>query len=175
LLPTQVNAQYNNQLASSSSLTHGRHKSKRYKPRYGRDVDFILANLTEGVKQEFEKAWDISVRGASTAEGLVLIYRKPDRSLLAVAQGRTSESRRVSFKWTSSVIAIVHTHPNRDSPRPSDHDVELSNRFQIPVFTITNRGMFVYDPSTGKISRVMNSLTWLPSKRSADWQVAANC
>lgn len=174
LLATGVNAQSSGQLVARTSLVNGKPESKSCKPDYGKEIDFILANMTEEVKREFEKAWDICIGGASSVEGLVLLYRMPDGSLLAIAQGRTNESRRVSFKWTSSVIAIVHTHPNLNSPRPSEEDVEVSKRLRVPVFTITSRGMFVYDPVAKKISRVMKYLTWLPSRRSADLRIAVN-
>jgi hypothetical protein len=129
--------------------------------------------MTEEVKKEFEKAWNISLAGTSPIEGLVLLYRMPDGSLLAKAQDITNESRKVSFKWTHSIFAIVHTHPNSKNSHPSSDDIWLSDRFRVPVFTITCRGMFAYDPSTRKTSRVMKHLTWLPTKRSTGLQVAA--
>jgi hypothetical protein len=153
---------------------NGEREATSHKQRYGSVVAFILANMTEEVKTEFEKAWNISFGGASPVEGLVLLYRRPDGSLLAKAQDITNESRKVSFKWTPSILAVVHTHPNTESPHPSRDDVWLSDRFRVPVFTITIRGMFAYDPATRKISRVMKNLTWLPHKRSAGLHVAAN-
>ncbi|HEX5733037.1 MAG TPA: hypothetical protein VF131_09405 [Blastocatellia bacterium] len=169
----QVEAQDCGQLAAISSFTNGKREAMGHQPSYGRAIDFILANMTEQVRKEFEKAWDTSGAGTSAVEGLVLLYRLPDGSLLAKVQDTTNESRKVSFKWTPSIIAVVHTHSNMGEARPLGDDLVVSNRFQIPVFTITNRGMFVYDPATKKISRVMKNLTWLSPTRPADSQLSA--
>lgn len=167
----QARAQSGSQLAA---IANGRRDAASHKPDHGKVIDFILANMTEEVRREFKKAWLIASAGTSKSEGLVLLYRMPDGSLMAIAQHRTNERRKVTFKWIPSIIAIVHTHPNSDSPHPSDKDLELSDRFRIPVFTITSRGMFVYDPAARKISRVMKKLTWLPSTRSADPHITAS-
>ena len=63
------------------------------------------------------------------------------------------------------MIAVVHTHPNGVDPKPAGHDLRLADRFGVPVFTITQRGMYVYDPELKKTSMVQDGLDWLDSSR----------
>jgi hypothetical protein len=50
------------------------------------------------------------------------------------------------FAGIPATVGIVHTHPNSSSAKPQDEDIIVANKFRVPIFTITNRGMFVYDP-----------------------------
>jgi len=77
-------------------------------------------------------------------------------------------------KTASNIIAVVHTHPNGVDPKPAGDDLRLADRFGVPVFTITQRGMYVYDPDTKKVSLVKAGLEWLESaKWSYDRPVVA--
>jgi hypothetical protein len=120
-----------------------------------------LMSIDEEVRKEFEKAWRVSTCGTKNVEGLVLLYRMRDGSIAARSQGNSNEYKRFSFAWSPTIIAVVHTHPNSEAPAPHGADLDLANRFQIPVFTITSRGMFGYDPATRKITRIQNNLDWL--------------
>ena len=170
LSPSHASAVSCAQVGTVSSHTTAKDDTTR-RPSYGEAIDFILANITQEVRKEFKTAWEISKTGTSTAEGLALLYRAPDGSLFAKAQIPTNENRRVSFKWAAGIVAIVHTHPNSHAAEPSAVDLELSDRFQVPIFTITNRGMFAYNPYTRRISRVVKNVRWLPSKRSRPLRV----
>lgn len=175
LLPfAEAKGQNSNQLASICSYINGSFgmESRRLtatskaptSPSYGKTIDSILGGMNQEVKKAFKKAWKISAAGTSSVEGLVLIFRKPDGSLQARVQNSTNEMRQVSFRWIPNILAVVHTHPNNVNPAPGGKDLLVADRFQIPVFTITDRGMFVYDPATGKIIRVMPGFSWLPDK-----------
>lgn len=67
---------------------------------------------------------------------------------------------------------MVHTHPNRCNARPSAHDRALGDRFQVAILTLTNRGMFMYDPATKKITLIKDGLKWLHTRNCDSRQVA---
>ena len=73
--------------------------------------------------------------------------------------------KRFTFGWTDDIIAVVHTHPNGYDPKPTGKDLLLADRFRIPIFTLTQRGMYVYDPETRKISVVQDGLDWLAASK----------
>ena len=124
-------------------------------------LSFDLSRIDRNAIKEFKRAWHCSEAGASNVEGLVLIYRKPDGSYLAVSQGCYYDDRRFVFPWRSHIIAIVHTHRNKDDRRPSPQDKRVADRFQVPIFTITNGGMYLYDPEARKTTQITDSLDWL--------------
>ena len=123
-------------------------------------INFILSKMDEGIRQAFQKAWQISGGGIADVEGVVLLYRQRDGSLRATPLGRTNERLQSTFQWNYAILAIVHTHPNHHDPRPGGEDSRIADRFDVPVFTITSRGMFVYNPRTRKIAKVFNGMEW---------------
>ncbi|HEX5733595.1 MAG TPA: hypothetical protein VF131_12240 [Blastocatellia bacterium] len=119
------------------------------------------ARVDGQVIKEFEKAWAVSSAGTSNQEGVVLIFRMFDGSYRAQSQGNTNQHKKFTFKFTPNAVAIVHTHPNGIDPRPSSEDAELSDKLGVPVFTITTRGMFMYNPKTKQTTKVMEGMDWL--------------
>jgi hypothetical protein len=137
---------------------------------------FELARIGARVVKEFQRAWTISNNGTSGKEGLVLLFQGFDGGYLARVQRKTNELRQVTFTWVPNAIAVVHTHPNRNDPRPSTNDMELADRLKVPMITITLHGMFVYDPATKQTTRVFDGLDWLDSSnwaRKAGWKMPA--
>src|SRR5436190_13638261 len=88
-----------------------------------------------------------------------------DGTFSARDMGATNEYKQFTFPWHPATIAIVHTHPNKSDPQPCGVDLAAADKYRVPIFTITSRGMFVYDPDTKKISKVMNNLDWLDQSR----------
>jgi hypothetical protein len=76
-------------------------------------------------------------------------------------QPRTNEYKKCTFKWNAAAIAIVHTHPNGSDPKPAEQDRQVADKYDVPNFTLTLSGMYVYDPATKKTSKVLNGLDWL--------------
>jgi hypothetical protein len=125
----------------------------------------LLSRVDEDLINHFKKAWAISKAGFDTCEGVVIIFLTKDGRYVGRSPGVTNEFEQASFKWDPATIAIVHTHPNLISARPSGIDEAAAERLGIPIFTITNRGMYVYNPTTRKTTRVMDDMDWLePSK-----------
>jgi hypothetical protein len=138
-------------------------------------IDFILSAISDQTRAEFKKAWWAAGGGARQIESVVLLYRGRNRTLIAAPEGCTNQRLSFSFKWSPNIIAVVHTHPNSASPEPQRNDLEIADKYRVPVFTITNRGMFVYDPATKKTTKVFGGLAWLePSVQLESTPVTAN-
>jgi hypothetical protein len=117
------------------------------------------------VIHEFDRAWQAAGQGKANTERAILVFRKLDGSLVAEGQGYTNEFDSSSFKWNPAAIAIVHTHRNYDGAEPSPADKEVAARLAVPIFTITSRGMYAYDPERRQVLKVQDGLDWLdPSK-----------
>jgi len=124
-------------------------------------ADYAISTFDNGIVQAFAKAWQRSGNGASALEGVVLILRMADGGYSGREMGATNEHKRFTFRWHPATIAIVHTHPSDSDPRPHDEDIVAADKYGVPIFTITTRGMYVYDPNTKKTSIVMKNLDWL--------------
>ena len=141
----------------------------------GEKVAQILAGVDEDVVNQFRKAWSDSRLGNNRPEAVVLIYRLADGRYRGEFQGVTNEYGQSTFKWDRSAVAIVHSHPQCFSPEPTAQDQRVAEKLGVPIFTITAKGMYVYDPATRKISLVHEYLDWLdPSKWKAGsfWRAA---
>jgi hypothetical protein len=125
------------------------------------NTEFILTAIDESAVTQFKNAWRSVNSGFDKFEAVVLLYRKIDGSLGSTLLPLTYQIERFVFRWNGAIIGIVHTHPNCDDFRPSHDDLKLSRRFNVPIFTITSRGMYMYDPEKKKISRVQEGLDWL--------------
>ena len=128
---------------------------------------FELSRVTTDVVKEFEKAWTISNNGTSGKEGLVLLFQAFDGGYAARLQRKTNELRQVTFTWVPNAIAVVHTHPNRNDPKPSNNDIQLADRLKVPIATLTLHGMYVYEPATKRTTLVFDGLDWLDSSKWA--------
>jgi hypothetical protein len=125
----------------------------------------LLNNVDQDLINQFKKAWAIAKAGFDSSEGAVIVFLTKEGRYVGRSPGATNEFEQVSFKWDPAAIAIVHTHPNLINAMPSGIDQAVAERLGIPIFTITNRGMFVYNPTTAKTSKVMDDMDWLePSK-----------
>ncbi|MFY9554162.1 MAG: hypothetical protein WAV20_20975 [Blastocatellia bacterium] len=130
-----------------------------------RGADFAISTFDAGVVKSFAKAWGRSGNGTSQVEGVVLILRMAGGGYSGRDMGSTNEHKQFTFRWHPATIAIVHTHPNSSDPRPCDDDLIVAEKYHVPIFTITSRGMFVYDPLTRKVSEVLRNLDWLDASK----------
>jgi len=141
-------------------------------PASGVPTNNALIEADKRLTKEFDRAWRLSAYGTNGREGVVLIFRMGDGSFLGKSQGFTNQYKRFTFTLASNSIAIVHTHPSGCDPRPSPEDRQVADDYNVPIFTITLKGMYVYDPATRKTSKVFDGMEWhdystslLPFKR----------
>jgi hypothetical protein len=135
--------------------------SRTHRTGISRRTDFVISKFDQQTVEAFDTAWRRSGNGSQPREGVVLILRMADGSYRGRELGASNEHKRFTFRWHPATIAVVHTHPDSSDPRPQDEDILVAEKYQVPVFTITSRGMYVYDPGTRKVSKVMANLDWL--------------
>ena len=124
-------------------------------------AEFVISKFDRSMIEEFSNAWRSSGNGMTDVESVVLILRMVNGGYKAFKQAATNEHRQSTFRWHPGAIAIVHTHPNNSDPKPQEADCQIADKYGVPIFTITAKGMYVYDPYTRKITRVQDGLDWL--------------
>ena len=124
-------------------------------------TESILMRIDERIVEEMEHAWRTVGGGIDNKEAVLLLFRMDDGSIQARAGGLTNEQKSFTFKWSPSAIAILHTHPNSVDPQPSRPDRQLANKLGVPIFTLTVRGMYLYDPHMRKVTQIKRGLDWL--------------
>ena len=122
---------------------------------------FRLSEIDKKVIKEFNGAWQQCVLGTKDIEAVVLLLREPDGSTRAVSAGRSTQAYQFTFRWNPAIIAVFHTHPNNRNPKPVTQDILVARRFDVPIFTLTRRGMFMYDPVNDRISIIKAGTDWL--------------
>ena len=127
-------------------------------------LSFVPSGFQRIIK-EFDMAWRASGDGTNGREGVLLIFRMEDGSYTGKSLDYTNEHKKFTFKWRPNALAIVHTHPNVSDPEPSAQDQRVAEKFDVPIFTITIKGMYVYDPAAKITSKVMDGLDWLNLSR----------
>lgn len=130
----------------------------------------VMSLFDKDVVKAFRAAWYHAGKGLKPVEAVVLIIRKADGSCKAVLLDPTRQHYRFTFRWQPGTIAIVHTHPNDSIPGPAVADIDIAERFQVPMFTLTVTGMFLYDPTTNVTSRVQNGIDWLVNSKWARYR-----
>jgi hypothetical protein len=124
---------------------------------------FVLSDVDERLVKEFNGAWKQCVLGAKDIEAVVLLLRDPNGSVRAVSAGHSNQAYAFTFKWRPDITAIFHTHPNNRDPKPQPQDIQIARRYGVPVFTLTSRGMYSYDPATDRVTRIKSGTEWLES------------
>lgn len=131
---------------------------------------FLPSDIDEKMVKQFNGAWQQCVLGTKDTEAVVLVLRLPDGSIKAVPAGRSNQSYQFTFTWNPDIIAVFHTHPNNRDSIPVGQDILVARKYDIPIFTLTRRGMYMYDPATDRITRVKSGIDWLDS---SSWRQAS--
>ena len=124
---------------------------------------FDVAKIDRAVVARFREAWASAGLGNKNIEVVILIRRNRDGSYRADVDNTDKRHRSARFAWSPSIIAVFHTHPNRASKKPSAADRKLADRFRVPIYTLTSRGLWAYDPAIKKTSLIIKGLRWLSS------------
>ena len=146
------------------------------RPLVGSRSRFVLSDIDAKVVKEFNRAWQQCVLGTKNNEAVVLVIRNTDGSIKAVSAGHSTQAYQFTFTWNPAIIAIFHTHPNNRDPKPVAQDILVARRFDVPIFTLSRQGMFMYDPATDRITKLKAGLDWLdfPSWQQASDLAAIN-
>lgn len=114
------------------------------------------------------RAWMAVERGQSNREAAVLIVPSTaDAGGWRAVPVFDSESyQTIKLEVPPGTLAILHTHPNHLGGEPSPADRRNSDMLGIPNYTLTDRGVWRYDPRTRRTERVMYKLSWL---EAANW------
>ena len=129
---------------------------------------FELSKINSEIIDQFRRAWKASSNGIRGVEVVVLILRNTSRSCIAIRQRPTNQHKKLTFAWNPNTVAVVHTHPNSCPPEPQDADIQIAERFGVPMFTLTIHGMYMYDPRTKKTTRIHDRLDWMELSKWVD-------
>ena len=134
--------------------------------------DFVLSKFDDKIIDKFREAWRNSGNGTTAQERVLLILRMADGTYSARSMGLSNEYKSFTFNWHPATVAIVHTHPNNSSPKPQATDRQVADKLKVLMFTITSKGMYLYDPSTKQTTKIQEGLDWLESSSWAKVKAA---
>jgi len=120
--------------------------------------------LTPKVREASADAWRLSRCGLLKTERMILVVavtNDPQGGVEARLLQATFEEHRFTFAWQPGTVAILHTHPNDTLPQPSDIDIRVADQFRVPIFTITSKGLFVYDPYFQQTVQLERGTGWM--------------
>lgn len=101
------------------------------------------------------RAFELSGSGTMNVEVGFGVIQNNDGSFETTAVTR-GESGMWRATLPASTVAIFHTHRNAVSPRPSEQDTQEADRLQTPIYVISNRGLWVYEPEPNTGSKGRN-------------------
>jgi hypothetical protein len=127
-------------------------------------VPFEMRRVDAEVVSTLRQAWRLVEEGRSSREAGVMVSRETDGRYTAKLVFDPETFHQVRFTVTPDVVAILHTHPNQVGREPSPNDRANSDLLKIPTFTMTNRGLWVYNPKTRTVFQVMLMTSWLDPK-----------
>jgi hypothetical protein len=134
----------------------------------------LVSEVDVAMVRVFRAAWKSVGDGTSLSEAVLVLERSPNGSLIATPLPMTNEQRKFTFRWDPTTKGLIHTHPNICSPRPTPEDRAIADKVGVPIFTLSNRGMFMYDPETKKVTIVQDNLDWMNlSKWNRSAQIVA--
>lgn len=135
------------------------------------DTDKQVRARDSSLAGHLRRAWMAVERGHSNREAAVLIIAsRADAGAgrwRAVPVFDAAGYRTIRLEIPTGTLAILHTHPNHLGAEPSPADRRNADLLDIPTYTLTDRGVWRYDPRTRRSERVMYRLNWL---ESSSWE-----
>jgi len=128
---------------------------------------FDLRRVNDDVVDALRKAWELAEYGRSAKEAGVVIVEEPNGRYSARVQSSNDLRFQVRLDILPGTVAVFHTHPNSSGYEPSVVDRKNADQLQIPTFTMTDRGLWGYNPKTRKISQVFPFRSWLEHRNWA--------
>jgi hypothetical protein len=125
------------------------------------------------VIEAMKKAWQLSSNGTSRKEFGFVAFRRPDGSIGTNKVESSFEDSKTKIKVPTvlpqgySLVGIFHTHPNSKDSRPSDEDKAIATNVNLPIYTITENGLFKYDPNNPPGKKDEGS--YPPLRANLDW------
>lgn len=112
---------------------------------------------SEAVRIAIARAFELSGSGTLDVECGFGVTQNDDGGFetTAVTRGEAGIWRAT---LPASTVAIFHTHRNVVSARPSTQDILEADRLQRPIYVISNRGLWVYEPKANTGSKRPTSL-----------------
>ena len=145
----------------NSEAVAGRNLERVHRPMPAtRGTSFVVSTIDADVIAKFREAWIRTSNGTTSTESVVLIQRASDDRFTAKLLSNTNQYKCFTFIWEPGTVGILHTHPNSSPPKPQDDDIKVADKYGVPIFTLTIRGVFVYDPMTQKITKLIDGFTW---------------
>ena len=101
------------------------------------------------VRRAITRAFELSGSGTINLEFGFGVIQNGDGGFetTAVTRGESGMWRAI---LPASRVAIFHTHRNGVSPMPSEQDIQESDRLQTPIYVISSRALWIYEPKPQK-------------------------
>jgi hypothetical protein len=126
---------------------------------------------SDDFRNQSKAAWDAIHQGANAnAESGFSVYKDgTGSSIHTEVHPQTSGMTAVphdTIHYAKDDFAVVHSHPNATSDKPSGNDVEAAKKISKPVYVTSRSGLWEVRPSDGKVLQVFKSPTWFSDKQS---------
>jgi proteasome lid subunit RPN8/RPN11 len=111
--------------------------------------------------------FEASRTAARDTERALFLTQAPGESLQATLWPATMERRRATYRGSmpANVVGIAHTHP-QGMPRPSEHDLDESERTGLPIYVITRTSIARVDPDR-TVASIVEQYDWLTAPKGS--------
>ena len=107
------------------------------------------------VQQGMKDAWMKAQNGeAAGGEEAGFFINGSPSAYSIVPHQQTNQTMAITTSIQPNASAEIHVHPNHGIAEPSDNDRKVADHHKIPVYTLSNRGVYKYDPTTKTTSRL---------------------
>jgi hypothetical protein len=108
--------------------------------------------------------------GGSNQEGVFWILPNSVTGFYFTPVQFTNETMRATVNLVPGAVGMVHTHPNAAAlPEAGDHDSDKArprpNGIGMPIYVLTNRGLFVHRPGETGPDKLIDGTAWRPKKQ----------